>query len=53
MLIMNYKKTKVNNINKKNKKLVKKNTKILEENKQIKIANSKLHDVMYGRFGKK
>ena len=43
----------LNNTNKENKKLVKKNTKILEENKQIKIANSKLHDVMYGRFVKK
>ena len=43
----------LNNTNKENKKLVKKNTKILEENKQIKIANSKLHNVMYGRFAKK
>ena len=43
----------LNNTNKENKKLIKKNTKILEENKQIKIANSKLHDVMYGRFVKK
>ncbi len=43
----------LNNTNKENKKLIKKNTKILEENKQIKIANSKLHDFMYGRFVKK
>ena len=43
----------LNNTNKENKKLIKKNTKILEENEQIKKANSKLHDVMYGRFGKK